>query len=74
MLTYHLQINVARDTCSNRKSCSEIPTAKVESCTDDKVGNLGDGLSADECNPVIRFGLRIDDLVRADAFGKPFPW
>lgn len=55
--TDHLEVDVSRDLCVNRKSGGEIPAAEVEGRADDEVGDLGHDLGADESDPVVCFRL-----------------
>lgn len=39
------------------KACCEVETQEVERGADDQIWNLGDGLSSNESNPMVGFGL-----------------
>lgn len=57
MHTYHLKVEVTRNAGFNREAGGEIEASEVECGTNDEIWNLSDGLSSDEGNPMVGFGL-----------------
>lgn len=50
---------MAGNACLNREARGEIPTCEIQGGANDQIWYLCDGLSSDECNPVI--GFRLDN-------------
>jgi hypothetical protein len=55
MRTDHLEIEMARNTGSNREAYGEIKADEVERSTNNEIRNLGDGLSTDKGKPMVGF-------------------